>query len=111
MFAEKVTTAKLASKKFTKLMSEKPTSWGENLISVCSDITEESEQLLFLQWLADPSGSTKRHLKKIDSMNVDPKESFETCGKYNVEQVSGKVPTFHVSYRQADQEDEKELTH
>lgn len=107
MFEEKITTAKLASQKFTKLMAEKPTSWGENLIDVCSDITEESEQLLFLQWLADPSGSTKRHLKKIDSMCVDPNESFETCEKYSVERVSGKVPTFHVSLKSFDQEDEK----
>jgi hypothetical protein len=105
MFAEKATTAKLASQKFTSLMTEKPTSWGENLIEVCADI-KESEQLLFLQWLADPSGSTKRHCKEIISTDVNPTESFEN-GKYKIEAISGKVPTFHVSLKKGDQEDEK----
>jgi hypothetical protein len=105
MFEEKVTTAKLASKKFTKLMTERPTSWGENLIEVCEDITDETEQLLFLQWLADPTGTTKRHLKPIVAVDANPEDSFENDPKYKVEAVSGKVRTFRVSYRQ--QEDEK----
>ena len=108
MFEEKATTAKLASKKFTQLMAERPTSWGENLIQVCEDITEEKEQLLFLQWLADPTGTTKRHLKPIKSTATKPEESFENDSRYTVEQVSGKVPTFHVSYKQPpSEEDEK----
>ena len=90
-----------------QLMKDRPTSWGENLIECCKDITETDEQMMFLQWLADPTGGTKRHLN-IKECDVVDTPCFEDDKRFNTEEVSGKVRTVHVTMRKQDQDDEKE---
>ena len=106
MFTEEISTAREASREFTKLMQERPTCWGDNLIKVCDQLNDESEQMLFLQWLADPTGSTKRHKQPIKSEDVSG-ESFEDDSRFSIEQIPGKCRTFKVTYTEESQEDEK----
>ena len=109
MFQTKCDTAKLASEKFSKLMVKKPNSWAKNIIESVKDLRDEDEQMLFLQWCADPSGSTKAHLKKPKTIETKNKEYFENCKDFEIQNVVGTdVKTTFVKYSvKNSQEDEK----
>ena len=109
MFQTKCDTAKLASEKFQTLMQKKPKCWAENMIESVKDLRDEDEQMLFLQWCADPSGSTKAHLKKPKTIETKNKEYFENCKDFEIQNVVGTdVKTTFVKYSVGkSQDDEK----
>ena len=98
MWEENATTAKLAAQKFLQLMKTRPNYWAENIQESVQFLEDEQEQMLFLQWCADPTNacdSKNRTLEKAELNNI----TFENHPDYKVTKITpGKIDTVHVLY-------------
>ena len=107
MWREPDVTARTAAETFTKLMSERPDHWGDNLITAVKDLKDEDEQMQFLAWTADPKNVCGTKDRVLECGTIDSEASFETDPRFEITKVvPGKNRTVFVQYRP---DDEKSL--
>jgi len=95
MFQEKNTTAKMCARIFEKKQQQNPKKWAENIVESIKDLTNENEQLLFLQFLANPTGNPG---KKITT--ATPELFFEDDNRFKLlSSKPGHLPSKHFLYK------------
>ena len=99
MWKEPNISARNCAEEFTKLMSERPDNWADNLITAVKDMKSGDEQLRFLAWCADPKNVCGTKDRKIECGTIDSKQSFENDPRFEVTRVvEGKHRTVHLKY-------------
>jgi hypothetical protein len=109
LFPEKDTTAVQCSIKFRELMKQRPDFWGENIVNSMKDCTESKEQIDFLRFLADPTGSVPGQNKDITThtVDLDGDDFFKNPNFELISSEMGALPTFHFKYTPPTIDDEK----
>ena len=100
LFPETNKTAVQCSVRFRELMRHRPEFWAENIVESMKDCSETKEQIDFLRFLADPTGSTPNQNKDITTHTVKAdQDTFFTNPNFQlIGTEMGALPTFRFKY-------------